>query len=147
MRTRRRTRENFQCQHDILFFDMHCSLLMRLHFSIGCYDGLRQGIHNSNIHVFLANHMHRRHDKLPLPKFMIWCKHAAIFRRWEECYSAFFLFFNTLVASFHAASRAPCSWTLCLLLRPILIFWNIGVTLMRFTWANISARKVFCLEF
>ena len=47
--------------------------------------------------------------------------------------------FTTLLASFHAASRAPCS---CSTLSPpetILKFWSIGVTLMRFTWANHSS--------
>ena len=41
---------------------------------------------------------------------------------------------KTFLASFHAASRAPCSF--CLFLRPILKFWSIGTALMRITWAN-----------
>ena len=44
-------------------------------------------------------------------------------------------------ASLHAASRAPCSCH-SLLLRPILKFWSVGVTLMRITWANHSERRI-----
>ena len=36
---------------------------------------------------------------------------------------------------------------LCLLLRPILKFWSVGATLMRFTWANISERRIFVSNF
>ena len=36
---------------------------------------------------------------------------------------------------------------LCLLLRPVLKFWSVGATLIRFTWANKSVRaKDFGLE-
>ena len=48
--------------------------------------------------------------------------------------------FNILWASFHAASRAPCSLPLCLILRLILKFWDVGVALMRFSWANQSSE-------
>ena len=54
--------------------------------------------------------------------------------------------FNTLLASFHAASRAPCSCH-CLLLRPILKFWSTGAALMRFTWAKISQRRILVSNF
>ena len=50
---------------------------------------------------------------------------------------------NTFLASFHAASRAPCSCHL----RPILKFWSVGATLMRFTWANISERRILVSNF
>ena len=46
------------------------------------------------------------------------------------------------MASFHAASRTPCFLPVRLFLRPILKFWSIGVTLMRFTWANHSKRWI-----
>ena len=36
---------------------------------------------------------------------------------------------------------------LCLFLRPILKFWSVVATLMRFTWANVSERRDFGLEF
>ena len=54
--------------------------------------------------------------------------------------------FNTLLASFHAASRAPCSCH-CLLLRPILKIWSVGATLMRFTWAILSERRILVSNF
>ena len=49
--------------------------------------------------------------------------------------------FDTLLASFHAASRAPCS---C---HSVLKFWSVGATLMRFTWANISERRILVSNF
>ena len=57
--------EDFHSQEYNQFFDVHCGLFMRLHFSIGCYDNrettrLRQGIHFSRIEVLVADHMHRR---------------------------------------------------------------------------------------
>ena len=57
--------EDFHSQEFFQFFDVHCSLFMRLHFSIGGYDyrwttRLRQGIHFSIIQVLFADHMHRR---------------------------------------------------------------------------------------
>ena len=90
---------------------------MRLHFSIGGNDyrrttRFRQSIHFSIIQILFADHVHRRsgvHNKFSFIRFKSWCRQAPIFRRWEECCSFFPLIFNTLLASFHAASRAPCS--------------------------------------
>ena len=36
---------------------------------------------------------------------------------------------------------------LCLLLRPILKFWSVGAALVRFTWANISDRRILVSNF
>ena len=36
---------------------------------------------------------------------------------------------------------------LCFLLRPILKFWSVGAALMRFTWANISERRILVSKF
>ena len=36
---------------------------------------------------------------------------------------------------------------LCLLLRPILKFWSVGDALMRFTWANLSERRILVSNF
>ena len=36
---------------------------------------------------------------------------------------------------------------LCLLLRPILKFWRVGATLMRFTWAKKSERRILVSNF
>ena len=87
--------EDFHFQEYVQFFDIHCSLFMRLHFSIGGDDyrrtvRLRQGIHFSIIQVLLADHMHRRtgvDNKFSFLRFKIWCRQAPFFRRWEECCS------------------------------------------------------------
>ena len=109
--------EDFHSQEYIQFFDVHCGLFMRLHFSIGGYDyptttRLRQGIHVNRIQVLFADHVHRRagvDNKFSFLRFKIWWRQAPIFRRWEECCFVFSLNFETLLASFHAASRAHCS--------------------------------------
>ena len=51
--------EDFHSQEKIQFFDVHCGLFMRLHFSIGCYDcrgttRFRQGIHFNRIQVLFC---------------------------------------------------------------------------------------------
>ena len=46
--------------------------------------------------------------------------------------------FGQLPRCFAGQSLLP----LCLLLRPILKFWSVGATLMRFTWANHSKRWI-----
>ena len=84
---------------------------MRLHFSIGGYNyrrttRLRQNNHVSRIQVLFADHVHPHSgvdNKFSFLRFKNWCRQAPIFRRWEEWCS--FL----LLASFHAASRAPYS--------------------------------------
>ena len=91
--------EDFHSQQYIQFFDVHCSLLMRLHFSTGGYDyrrttRLRQSIHFSIIQVVFADHMHRRsgvQNKFSFLKFKSWRRQAPIFRRWEECCFVFLL--------------------------------------------------------
>ena len=83
----------------IQFFDVHCCLFMRLHFSSGGYDyrrtsRFRQSIHFSIIQVLFTDHMHRRsgvHNKFSFLKFKSWCRWAPTFRRWEECCSVFLL--------------------------------------------------------
>ena len=113
-----RVLEDFHCQEYIKFFDIHCSLFMRLHFTIGGYDyrrttRLRQSIHFSIIQVLFADHAHWRFrvdNKFSFFRFKIWlCKQTPIFRRWEECCFIFSLNLKTLLANLHAASRALCS--------------------------------------
>ena len=53
---------------------------------------------------------------------------------------------NILLASFQAASRTPCSCH-CLLLRQILKFWSVGAALMRFTWTNVTERRILVSNF
>ena len=115
----RRTPEDFHSQDFIQFFDVHCGLFLRLHFSIGGYDfrrtaRLRQGIHFSNIQVLFAEHMHRRAgvvDKLSFLGFLIWCRKAPIFRRWEECCFVFpFILIHFWPASTLLHGHIALSW-------------------------------------
>ena len=109
--------EDFQSQEHIQFFDIHNCLFMCLHFSIGGYDHrrtarFRQSIHFSITQILFADHVHWRSgvdNKFSFLKFKTWGKLAPIFRKWEECCSVFSFNFNTLLANFHASSRAPCS--------------------------------------
>ena len=87
--------EDFLCQESFQFFDIHCSLFTRLHFSIGGYDysrttRFRQSIHLSIIQVLFADHMHRRsgvHNKF---SFLKSSKH--LFSEGEKkCCSVFLL--------------------------------------------------------
>ena len=55
--------------------------------------------------------------------------------------------FNTLLASFHAASRAPCSCHSVSSWDRSSKFWSVGAALMRFTWANISERRILVPNF
>ena len=110
-----RVLEDFHSQEYIQLFDIHNCLFMRLHFSIGGYDyrrttRFRQSMHFSITQVLFADHVYWRSgvDNKFL-RFQRWCRQAHIFRRWEEYYSFVLLNFNTLLVSFHAASRAPCS--------------------------------------
>ena len=91
---------------------------MRLHFSVGCYDyrrttRLRHGIHFSRIQVLFADHMHWRtgvDNKISFLRFKSWYAGKHIFSEGEKNVALWCSFsFNTFLASFHAASRAPCS--------------------------------------
>ena len=76
--------EDFHSQEYVQFFDIHCSLFMRLHFSISGYDycrttRFRQSIHFSIIQVLIADHMHRRarvDNKFSFLRFKSWCRQA-----------------------------------------------------------------------
>ena len=79
--------EDFHSQEYIQFFDIHCCLFMRLHFSIGGYDyrrtaRFRQSIHSSITQVLFADHMHWRtgvDNKLSFLRFKSWCRQTPIF--------------------------------------------------------------------
>ena len=84
--------EDFLRQEEIQFLDINCGLFMRLHFTIGCKNRRRTS----------------------------WCRHSFPGLRFDagrhlfsevEKNAALFVSYNfkTLLASFHAASRAPCS--------------------------------------
>ena len=90
--------EDFHSQEFFQFFDIHCGLFMRLHFSIGCFDyrritRFRQSIHVSISQVLVADHVHRRSgvdNKFSFLKFGIWCRQTPIFpkvRRMLLCFS------------------------------------------------------------
>ena len=80
---------------NIQFFDILCSLFMRLHFSIGGYDyrrttRFRQNIHLSITQVIFADHVHWRSgvdNKFSFLKLKSWCRQAPVFRKREECCS------------------------------------------------------------
>ena len=55
--------------------------------------------------------------------------------------------FDTFLASFHATSRAPCSCHSVSSSDRSSNFLNIGATLMRFTWANHSERRISVTNF
>ena len=112
---------------------------MRRHFTIGGYDyrktaRFRQSIHfrfdaresttisrSSGFRVDAGRHLFSESEK-----------NVALSCSFE---------FRTLMASLDAASRATCSCH-CLLLRPALTCWSVVATLMRFSWASHSERRV-----
>ena len=55
--------------------------------------------------------------------------------------------FNTLLASFHAASRAPCSCHSVSSWDRSSNFGALGLRWFRFTWANISERRILLSNF
>ena len=81
-------------------------------------------------------------NKFSVLRFKSWCRQAPIFRRWKER-SSFLLFefeqfFGHLPRCFAGTLILP----FCLLLRSIFKFGNVGDTLMKSTWANISERLI-----
>ena len=71
-----------------------------------------------------------------------------LFSEGEKNAALFFsLNFRTLLASLPRCFTGTLLLPLCLFLRPILKFWSIGVTLMRFTWANVSERRILVSNF
>ena len=109
--------EDFHSQEYIQFFDIHNCLFMRLHFSIGGYDYRRT-------HDFVKVSI----SALLKSFLLIVCTDAPesttnsqssglrfdaskhLFSEGEKNAALSCSFhFNTLLASFHAASRAPCS--------------------------------------
>ena len=55
--------------------------------------------------------------------------------------------FNTLFGQLQRCFAGTLLLPLCLLLRPILKCWSVRATLMRFTWANISDRRILVSNF
>ena len=66
-----------------------------------------------------------------------------LFSEGEKNVALFFSFlFSNTFGQLPRCFAGPPLLPLCLLLRPILKFWSVGATLMRFTWANPSERRV-----
>ena len=144
--------EDFHSQEYIQFFDIHCCLFMRLpllhwrlwlsldftisskypfqHHSspfllIICIE--RAGVDNkfpffSGLRVDAGKHLVSEGEKNTAFIFLFW----------------FYNTFGQPPRCFTGPSLLP----LCLLLSPILKFWSVGAALMRFTWANISERRI-----
>ena len=55
--------------------------------------------------------------------------------------------FNTLFGQLPRCFASTLLLPLCLLLRSILKIWSVGAALMRFTWANISERRILVSNF
>ena len=80
---------------------------------VGLHDFVKVST-SAEFKSFFADHMHWRagiDNKFSFLWFNSLCRQAPVFRRWEECCSLMLLsFFNTLLASLHAASRAHRSF-------------------------------------
>ena len=118
---------------------------MRLHFSFGC-DFVKVSI-SASFRSFLLNFCIDTAESTTNSRSsgLRYDVGKHLFSEGEKDATLFFSFkFRTLLASFHAA--CPSLLPLCLLLRPILKFWSVWVTLMRFTWANQSERRILVLN-
>ena len=129
---------------------------MRLHFSIGGNDnrrtaGFRHSIHFSITHVLFLliiciDAPESTTNSLSSGFRFDASKHLFAKSEKNVALSCSFIL-NTLLASFHAASRAACSChSVSSRDRPS-NFGALGATLMRFTWANISERKILVSNF
>ena len=84
--------EDFHCQEYIQFFDIHCGLFMRLHFSVGCYDcrrttRIRHGFQFSVIQILFADHVHRHsgvYNKFSFLWFKGWWRRQTTFSEGEK---------------------------------------------------------------
>ena len=110
--------EDFHCQEFVQFSDINCCLFMRLSFTIGCHN--RDGVSGNFycfqfcwIQIFPSYDVHRRsgaHHKFSSSRLFLGGEGRHHFSVGEKNVALCFSFIvNTLLASFHAASRAPCS--------------------------------------
>ena len=112
---------------------------------VGLHDFVKVSI-SASLKSLVADHMHRRsgvHNKFSFLRFKSWCREAPIFRRWEECCSFLLLEFQHTFGQLPRCFAGTLLLPLYLLLRPILKFWSVGATLMRFRWANIYSSEGF----
>ena len=141
--------EDFHSQEYFLFFDIHNCLFMRLHFSIGGYDyrrttRFRQGIHFSTallksfLLIMCIDAPESTTNSLSSGLRVDGSRHLFSENEKNVALSCSFNF-NTLLASFQAASRAPCS---CHSVSSCDRSSNFGAT-----WANVSERKILVSNF
>ena len=110
--------EDFHCQEYIQFFDIHNCLFMRLHFSIGGYDHRRTARFRQNIHFSITQVLFLLIMCIDTPESTTNSRSSGLrvdagkhlFSEGEKNVApSCSLNFNTLLASIHAASWAPCS--------------------------------------
>ena len=150
-----RVLEDFHCQEHIQFFEVHCGLFVRLHFSIGCYDCL--GLHDfvkvsisAEIKSFLLiicidAPESTTNSRSSRSRFDGASRH--LFSEGEKKVALWCSFFLNTLGQLPRCFAGTLLLPLCLLLRPILTFWSVGATLMRFTWANHSERRILVSNF
>ena len=140
--------EDFHSQEYIQFFDIHNCLFMRLHFSIGGYDYRRTAQFRQSIFLLIMctdapeSTTNSRSSGLRVDA----SKH--LFSEGEKNVALSCSFnFNTLLASSSTLLRGHLALATLSPLRPILKFWSVGAALMKFTWANISERRILVSNF
>ena len=142
--------EDFHSQEYIQFFDVNCvasscvcTSPLAVMTVVGLHDFVKVSISAENKSFMLImcintpqSTTNSRSSGLRLDAskhlFSEGEKNAALF------FSFNFEYFWPASTLLHGTSLLP----LCLLLRPILKFWRIGVTLMRSTWSNHSERRI-----
>ena len=148
--------EDFHSQEYIQFFDMHNCLFMRLHFTIGGYDYRRTARFRQSIHF--------EHHSSPF--LLIMCIDAPesttnslssgwrvdagkhLFSEGEKNVALSCSFnFNTFLASFLAASRAPCSCHSVSSRDRSSNFGALGLRWCGSPWANLSERRILVSNF
>ena len=129
--------EDIHSQEYVRFFDIHNCLFMRLHFSkVSISASLKSFLltisidapesttnyRSSGLRFDASKHQFSEGENNVALSCSFSVKNT--FGQLPRCFA------GTLLLSF------------CLLLRPILKFWSVGSALMRFTWANISERRI-----
>ena len=117
---------------------------MRLHFSIGSYDYRRTTRFRPSIHFSIIQVLFLLIMCIDAPESTTNSRSSGL--RLDASKSCSFNF-NTFLASFHVASRAPCSCYSVSSCEGSSKIWSAGATLMRFTWANISERRILVSNF
>ena len=125
-----------------------------LHFSFGGYDypwtaRFRQSIYFSITQVLFADHVHWRYrsQQIFVPQVSTLMQAGSYFPKVGRM---LFLHAPLILTHFWPAStllRGHLALATLSSRDPSSIFWSIGATLMRFTWANISERRILVSNF